>query len=76
MFLINLFLFPLDTDGGFHGVEFLPEDFREASNETTMRMNDKYSSLPAEEKGIHIINIRAIEDIGYIRTESTVSRVE
>ncbi|XP_077178203.1 anoctamin-1 isoform X5 [Paroedura picta] len=60
------------TDGGFHGVEFLPEDFREAPNETAMRVNEKYSSLPAEEKGIHIINIRAIEDIGYVRTESTI----
>uniref|UniRef100_A0A670YEE3 Anoctamin n=1 Tax=Pseudonaja textilis TaxID=8673 RepID=A0A670YEE3_PSETE len=35
-------------------------------------MNEKYSTLPAEEKGIHIINIRAIEDIGYVRTESTL----
>uniref|UniRef100_A0A8C3TID0 Anoctamin n=1 Tax=Chelydra serpentina TaxID=8475 RepID=A0A8C3TID0_CHESE len=35
-----------------------------------MRVNEKYSSLPAEEKGIHIINIRAIEDIGYIQHES------
>uniref|UniRef100_A0A674IHJ7 Anoctamin n=1 Tax=Terrapene triunguis TaxID=2587831 RepID=A0A674IHJ7_9SAUR len=37
-----------------------------------MRVNEKYSSLPAEEKGIHIINIRAIEDIGYIQRESTL----
>uniref|UniRef100_A0ACB8G3Q7 Uncharacterized protein n=1 Tax=Sphaerodactylus townsendi TaxID=933632 RepID=A0ACB8G3Q7_9SAUR len=59
------------TDSGFHGIEFLPEDFRVDPNETTMRMNEKCSSLPAEEKGIHIINIRAIEDIGYVRTEST-----
>ncbi|XP_038261566.2 anoctamin-1 isoform X1 [Dermochelys coriacea] len=35
-----------------------------------MRVNEKYSSLPAEEKGIHIINIRAIEDIGYVQHES------
>uniref|UniRef100_A0A670YH41 Anoctamin n=2 Tax=Pseudonaja textilis TaxID=8673 RepID=A0A670YH41_PSETE len=48
------------------------KNFRDASNETTMRMNEKYSTLPAEEKGIHIINIRAIEDIGYVRTESTL----
>ncbi|XP_048342339.1 anoctamin-1 isoform X2 [Sphaerodactylus townsendi] len=61
-----------DTDSGFHGIEFLPEDFRVDPNETTMRMNEKCSSLPAEEKGIHIINIRAIEDIGYVRTESTI----
>uniref|UniRef100_A0A8C3HEN9 Anoctamin n=1 Tax=Chrysemys picta bellii TaxID=8478 RepID=A0A8C3HEN9_CHRPI len=39
---------------------------------TAMRVNEKYSSLPAEEKGIHIINIRAIEDIGYIQRESTL----
>ncbi|XP_074853551.1 anoctamin-1 isoform X2 [Carettochelys insculpta] len=37
-----------------------------------MRVNEKYSSLPSEEKGIHIINIRAIEDIGYIQHESTL----
>uniref|UniRef100_A0A8C8SQ59 Anoctamin n=1 Tax=Pelusios castaneus TaxID=367368 RepID=A0A8C8SQ59_9SAUR len=37
-----------------------------------MRVNEKYSSLPDEEKGIHIINIRAIEDIGYIQHESTL----
>uniref|UniRef100_A0A8B9NR98 Anoctamin n=1 Tax=Apteryx owenii TaxID=8824 RepID=A0A8B9NR98_APTOW len=37
-----------------------------------MRVNEKYSCLPAEEKGIHIINIRAIEDIGYVQHESTL----
>ncbi|NXK42347.1 ANO1 protein, partial [Piprites chloris] len=37
-----------------------------------MRVNKKYSCLPAEEKGIHIINIRAIEDIGYDQHESTL----
>nr|XP_034972908.1 anoctamin-1 isoform X2 [Zootoca vivipara] len=60
------------TDGSFHGVEFLPEDFRDSPNERTMRVNEKYSTLPADEKGIHIINIRAIEDIGYVRNESTL----
>ncbi|XP_042705071.2 anoctamin-1 isoform X2 [Chrysemys picta bellii] len=60
------------TDSTFHGVEFLPEDLGEALNKTAMRVNEKYSSLPAEEKGIHIINIRAIEDIGYIQRESTL----
>ncbi|XP_039393424.1 anoctamin-1 isoform X1 [Mauremys reevesii] len=60
------------TDSAFHGVEFLPEDLGEALNKTAMRVNEKYSSLPAEEKGIHIINIRAIEDIGYIQRESTL----
>uniref|UniRef100_A0A8B9NV21 Anoctamin n=1 Tax=Apteryx owenii TaxID=8824 RepID=A0A8B9NV21_APTOW len=56
----------------FHGVEFLPEDLSEAPNKTGMRVNEKYSCLPAEEKGIHIINIRAIEDIGYVQHESTL----
>uniref|UniRef100_A0A8C7EFD3 Anoctamin n=1 Tax=Nothoprocta perdicaria TaxID=30464 RepID=A0A8C7EFD3_NOTPE len=37
-----------------------------------MRMNEKYSCLPDEDKGIHIINIRAIEDIGYVQHESTL----
>uniref|UniRef100_A0A8C3HEI9 Anoctamin n=1 Tax=Chrysemys picta bellii TaxID=8478 RepID=A0A8C3HEI9_CHRPI len=48
------------------------KDLGEALNKTAMRVNEKYSSLPAEEKGIHIINIRAIEDIGYIQRESTL----
>uniref|UniRef100_A0A8C3RE50 Anoctamin n=2 Tax=Cyanoderma ruficeps TaxID=181631 RepID=A0A8C3RE50_9PASS len=56
----------------FHGVDFLPEDLSEAPEETGMRVNKKYSCLPAEEKGIHIINIRAIEDIGYDQHESTL----
>uniref|UniRef100_A0A452IKU3 Anoctamin n=1 Tax=Gopherus agassizii TaxID=38772 RepID=A0A452IKU3_9SAUR len=60
------------TNSAFHGVEFLPEDLGEGLNKTAMRVNEKYSSLPAEEKGIHIINIRAIEDIGYIQRESTL----
>ncbi|XP_068004507.1 anoctamin-1 isoform X6 [Melanerpes formicivorus] len=56
----------------FHGVDFLPEDLSKAPEESGMRMSKKYSCLPAEEKGIHIINIRAIEDIGYDQHESTL----
>lgn len=68
------FLFIPDSDHSeFHGVDFLPEDLNKAPEETGMRVNKKYSCLPAEEKGIHIINIRAIEDIGYDQQESTVS---
>ncbi|KFP04337.1 Anoctamin-1 [Calypte anna] len=37
-----------------------------------MRVNKKYPCMPSEEKGIHIINIRAIEDIGYDQHESTL----
>ncbi|XP_035184861.1 anoctamin-1 isoform X5 [Oxyura jamaicensis] len=59
-------------DSEFHGVDFLPDDLSEAPDETGMRVNKKYSCLPAEEKGIHIINIRAIEDIGYDQHESTL----
>lgn len=72
--LMKLFLLFSDTDSEFHGVDFLPEDLNEAPEGTGMRVNKKYSCLPAEEKGIHIINIRAIEDIGYDQHESTVSR--
>jgi len=72
--LTRLFLFFSDADSEFHGVNFLPEDLNEAPEETGMRVNKKYSCLPAEEKGIHIINIRAIEDIGYDQHESTVSK--
>lgn len=68
-----MFPFFSDSDSEFHGVDFLPEDLSEAPEGTGMRVNKKYSCLPAEEKGIHIINIRAIEDIGYDQHESTVS---
>lgn len=71
--MIKLFPFFTDSDSEFHGVDFLPEELSEAPGETGMRVNKKYSCLPAEEKGIHIINIRAIEDIGYDQHESTVS---
>lgn len=39
----------------------------------TMRVNEKYSTLPAEDRSVHIINICAIEDIGYLPSEGTVS---
>uniref|UniRef100_A0A8C6ZLE4 Anoctamin n=1 Tax=Nothoprocta perdicaria TaxID=30464 RepID=A0A8C6ZLE4_NOTPE len=65
-------LFFADAARDFHGVEFLPEDHLEAPSKTGMRMNEKYSCLPDEDKGIHIINIRAIEDIGYVQHESTL----
>lgn len=71
---MKLFLFLSDTDSDFHGVDFLPDSLSEVPDETGMRVNKKYSCLPAEEKGIHIINIRAIEDIGYDQHESTVSK--
>ncbi|XP_067414324.1 anoctamin-1 isoform X1 [Emydura macquarii macquarii] len=60
------------TDSASNGVEFLPEELGEAPNKPGMRVNEKYSSLPDEEKGIHIINIRTIEDIGYVQHESTL----
>ncbi|XP_057270362.1 anoctamin-1 isoform X1 [Pezoporus wallicus] len=60
------------ADREFCGVDFLPEDLNEAPEETEMRVNKTYSCLPAEEKGIHIINIRALEDIGYDQHESTL----
>ncbi|XP_064019091.1 anoctamin-1 isoform X3 [Pogoniulus pusillus] len=63
---------PHSDHSEFHGVDFLPEDLNKAPEETGMRVNKKYSCLPAEEKGIHIINIRAIEDIGYDQHESTL----
>ncbi|XP_066439530.1 anoctamin-1 isoform X1 [Eleutherodactylus coqui] len=36
----------------------------------TMKENDKYHVTSDEEKGIHIINIKAIEDIGYIQPDT------
>ncbi|XP_053058778.1 anoctamin-1 isoform X14 [Acinonyx jubatus] len=36
-----------------------------------MRVNEKYSTLPAEDRSVHIINICAIEDIGYLPSEGT-----
>ncbi|XP_053576547.1 anoctamin-1 isoform X3 [Bombina bombina] len=46
----------------------VPGDLPQTSNET-MRENEKYHSAAAE-KGIHIINIKAIEDIGYAQPET------
>ncbi|XP_030307312.1 anoctamin-1 isoform X3 [Calypte anna] len=60
------------ADSEFHGVDFPAEDLNEAPEETGMRVNKKYPCMPSEEKGIHIINIRAIEDIGYDQHESTL----
>ncbi|XP_071975226.1 anoctamin-1 isoform X3 [Engystomops pustulosus] len=36
----------------------------------TMKENDKYHVTSDQEKGIHIINIKAIEDIGYIQPDA------
>ncbi|KAM3918303.1 anoctamin-1 isoform 2-T2 [Leptodactylus fuscus] len=36
----------------------------------TMKENDKYHVTSEQEKGIHIINIKAIEDIGYIQPDT------
>lgn len=38
----------------------------------TMRVNEKYSTLPAEDRSVHIINICAIEDVGYLPSEGTL----
>ncbi|XP_069918223.1 anoctamin-1 isoform X3 [Oryctolagus cuniculus] len=38
----------------------------------TMRVSEKYSTLPAEDRSVHIINICAIEDIGYLPSEGTL----
>nr|XP_004654301.1 anoctamin-1 isoform X1 [Jaculus jaculus] len=37
-----------------------------------MRVHEKYSTLPAEDRSVHIINICAIEDIGYLPSEGTL----
>lgn len=37
-----------------------------------MRVNEKYSTLPAEDRSVHIINICAIEDLGYQPSEGTL----
>lgn len=41
--------------------------------EATMRVPEKYSTLPAEDRSVHIVNICAIEDLGYLPSEGTVS---
>lgn len=43
------------------------------SSHDTMKENEKYHVTSDEEKGIHIINIKAIEDIGYIQPDTLVS---
>ncbi|KAM4617564.1 anoctamin-1 isoform 1-T1 [Discoglossus pictus] len=48
-----------------------PGDLWGASNDT-MREHDKYSMPAEEQKGIHIINIKAIEDIGYAQAETVL----
>ncbi|XP_037373310.1 anoctamin-1 isoform X7 [Talpa occidentalis] len=37
-----------------------------------MRVSEKYSTLPAEDRSVHIINICAIEDLGYLPSEGTL----
>ncbi|KAM4847054.1 anoctamin-1 isoform 2-T2 [Thomomys bottae] len=37
-----------------------------------MRVNEKYSTLPAEDRSVHIINICAIEDLGCLPSEGTL----
>ncbi|XP_075829044.1 anoctamin-1 isoform X6 [Microtus pennsylvanicus] len=38
----------------------------------TMRIPEKYSTLPAEDRSVHIVNICAIEDLGYLPSEGTL----
>ncbi|XP_049992666.1 anoctamin-1 isoform X6 [Alexandromys fortis] len=37
-----------------------------------MRIPEKYSTLPAEDRSVHIVNICAIEDLGYLPSEGTL----
>nr|XP_034360410.1 anoctamin-1 isoform X2 [Arvicanthis niloticus] len=37
-----------------------------------MRVPEKYSTLPAEDRSVHIVNICAIEDLGYLPSEGTL----
>lgn len=37
-----------------------------------MRVNEKYSTIPAEDRSVHIINICAIEEAGYLQSEGTL----
>ncbi|XP_069865764.1 anoctamin-1 isoform X1 [Dipodomys merriami] len=37
-----------------------------------MRVHEKYSTLPAEDRSVHIINICAIEDLGCLPSEGTL----
>ncbi|XP_059006409.1 anoctamin-1 isoform X6 [Mustela lutreola] len=45
---------------------------RPGAQAAAMRVNEKYSTLPAEDRSVHIINICAIEDIGYLPSEGTL----
>ncbi|XP_033913444.2 anoctamin-1-like isoform X4 [Acipenser ruthenus] len=44
----------------------------ELQKASMMKRNEKYSSLPIGEKGVDIINIKAIEDIGYVQTDAMI----
>nr|KAF6342455.1 anoctamin 1 [Pipistrellus kuhlii] len=37
-----------------------------------MRVHEKYSSIPAEDRSVHIVNICAIEEAGYLPSEGTL----
>uniref|UniRef100_UPI00398ED654 anoctamin-1a n=1 Tax=Pristiophorus japonicus TaxID=55135 RepID=UPI00398ED654 len=41
-------------------------------NNPTMLQNEMHCSIPIDEKGVDIINIKGIEDIGYIHTDSMI----
>ncbi|XP_056657152.1 LOW QUALITY PROTEIN: anoctamin-1 [Monodelphis domestica] len=44
-----------------------------APRSEAMRVNEKYSALPAAaDRGVHIVNIRAIDDLGYLQSEGTL----
>nr|XP_033784024.1 anoctamin-1 isoform X2 [Geotrypetes seraphini] len=45
---------------------------RAAAEGASMKGSEKYRAVPAEDKGIHIINIKAIEEIGYAQPESVL----
>ncbi|MGH0162572.1 UNVERIFIED_CONTAM: hypothetical protein FKN15_046038 [Acipenser sinensis] len=47
----------------------------ELQKTSMMKRNEKYSSLPIGEKGVDIINIKAIEDIGYVQTDAMVGQL-
>lgn len=44
----------------------------DGEREATMRVPEKYSTLPAEDRSVHIVNICAIEDLGYLPSEGTL----
>ncbi|KAL1788824.1 anoctamin-1 isoform X1 [Sigmodon hispidus] len=70
-----------DTQDGDIGLEGLSRGGAAADNSTgavdgepaaTMRVPEKYSTLPAEDRSVHIVNICAIEDLGYLPSEGTL----